>query len=160
MICLEQQSARRRSNFTPCVLKGGGGESELTDHQMTRTLVLAVFLAVSPLAVRAEEPLTTSKLWKFSAVALVGATSFDAASSWGKYERNPLLQSPAGTFGARGALIKAGLAGLSVGLQYAFRRHPSVLKSATVLNLVQAGVYTGVAVHNLGIPRPAGLTTP
>jgi hypothetical protein len=129
---------------------------------MTRIVVLGVFLAVSPLALQAQEPASTPtpKLWKFSVAALAGATSFDAASSWGKYELNPVLQSPQSTFGARGTLIKVGLAGASIGLQYAFRHHPGVLKAGSILNFIQAGVYTGVAAHNLGVPRLGGLTTP
>jgi hypothetical protein len=154
---------------------------------MRTTNVLALLLAVIPLALHAEElrrstpsggsallkstetvssaistpaPLATPKVWKYSVVALVGATSFDAASSWGKHELNPVLQSRGATFGAQGTLIKAGIAGVTVGLQIALRHHPAMLKAASVLNFVQAGVYTGVGVHNLGFPRAPGVTNP
>jgi hypothetical protein len=33
-----------------------------------------------------------------------------------------------------------------------------MLKAVTVLNFVQAGVYTGVCAHNMGIPRLPGVS--
>ncbi len=120
---------------------------------MRPVVTLLVLLAVLPLMAHAADTEKIPRVWKYSAVAMVAATSLDAASSYGLYERNPVLRSPGATFGARGSLIKLGIAGASLGLQYAFRHHPGALKRAAVLNFIQAGVYAGAGAYNLGVTR-------
>lgn len=41
----------------------------------------------------------------------LGATSADAATSWGRVELNPLLRNSRGEFGARGLALKFGIFG-------------------------------------------------
>jgi hypothetical protein len=87
-------------------------------------------------------------------VAAAAATSFDAATSWGKLESNSLLASRSGTFGAKGVGIKVGLqAGLLIP-QIWLRKHRELRTAFVVGNFAETGVYSAAAVHNLGIPRP------
>jgi hypothetical protein len=96
----------------------------------------------------------TSKLWVISCVALIAATSFDAASSWGKYEGNPLLRSSDGRFGAKGLMIKSAVAGGSLAPQILLRKRRKMERVLTIANFVQAGWYMGVGIHNIGVPQP------
>lgn len=90
-------------------------------------------------------------LWRWSAVALVASSGFDAASSYGKWEANTLLQSPDGTFGARGVMFKTGIAAVTLGTEYLLRRKYGHSKIFAVVNFMQAGVTTGVAARNLRV---------
>jgi hypothetical protein len=96
-----------------------------------------------------------SKVWIASTIALLAATSLDAASSWGKYEGNPLLRSSSGTFGAQGVSLKFAIAGAMLTPQLLFRRNRRATKFFTITNFAQAGMFTGIAIHNFGIPQPA-----
>lgn len=83
--------------------------------------------------------------------AMVGASAWDAFSSMGKSESNPLLRSSDGNFGGKGIAIKAGLAGAALLPQYFLRDRKDLRKIFTVVNFIDAGVYAGVAAHNMGI---------
>ncbi len=96
-----------------------------------------------------------SKAWVASTVALLAATSLDAASSWGKYEGNPLLRSSNGTFGAQGVSLKFAIAGAMLAPQLLFRKNRRATKFFTITNFAQAGMFTGIAIRNFGIPQPA-----
>jgi hypothetical protein len=89
--------------------------------------------------------------WKVSMAAMAGASAFDAFSSMGKSENNPLLRSSNGTFGSKGIAIKAGLAGASLVPQIFLRNRSDLRKVFTVVNFADAGVFAGVAAHNMGI---------
>ncbi len=93
-------------------------------------------------------------LWIASIVAMAGGTGADAATSWHKTESNGLLASSDGTFGAKGLAIKAGLAGGLLVPQILFRKHTDLRTAFTIGNFAQAGIFTGVAIHNAGIARP------
>jgi hypothetical protein len=69
----------------------------------------------------------------------------------GKVERNPLLASSDGTFGARGIGIKFGLAGASLVPQLLLRNHKELRKVFAIANFVDAGIFAGVAAHNMGV---------
>lgn len=90
--------------------------------------------------------------WKYSVVTLTAASFSDAASSFGKEERNPLLRSSDGTFGVKGSVIKGMITGSLVGAQFSpwFRRHRKVL---TVLNFSLSSLYVGVTIHNVRVNR-------
>ncbi|HXE15365.1 MAG TPA: hypothetical protein VN633_24785 [Bryobacteraceae bacterium] len=124
-------------------------------------LVLAVFTlqaqsqSASLLSPREADTTHVSKVWIASTVALLAATSLDAASSWGKYEGNPLLRSSNGTFGAQGVSLKFAIAGAMLAPQLLFRKNRRATKFFTITNFAQAGMFTGIAVHNFGIPQPA-----
>jgi hypothetical protein len=81
----------------------------------------------------------------------LGASAFDAFSSLGKHESNPLLRSADGSFGAKGIAIKSGLAGISLAPQIVFRDRKDLRKIFTIANFVSTGVFATVATHNLGI---------
>jgi hypothetical protein len=92
------------------------------------------------------------RLWMGSLFAVIGASTFDAATSWGKEEANPVLRSSSGQFGARGIAIKAGIAGAVLIPQLLLRKHLQLRTLFTVSNFADAAVFTGTAVHNLGVP--------
>jgi hypothetical protein len=101
----------------------------------------------------------TSKptLWKASVISLAAANAMDIHSSWGKHELNPALSGGnQATFGTQGALIKLGLQGGLIGLEYLItRRHPAgkVYRSLAVVNFGAAGAMSAVAAHNYSIGR-------
>lgn len=92
-----------------------------------------------------------NRLWITSIVANIGASTFDAASSWGKQEGDPFLASPGGAFGAKGVALKAGLAGAIIVPQICLRKHRDLKGLFAGANFIEAGVFTGVAVHNLQV---------
>ena len=95
-----------------------------------------------------------NRVWIASMLTMVAASGFDAGTSWGKQEANGLLASPDGTFGVRGVSIKAGVAAAIIIPQILFRKHKDLRAKFAVGNFAAAGVFTGVAIHNLGIaPR-------
>jgi hypothetical protein len=75
----------------------------------------------------------------------------DAASSWGKLEGNSLLASPDGTFGAKGMSIKVGIAAGVVLPQILLRKHKNLKSKFAIANFAEAGLFGGVAIHNMGI---------
>jgi hypothetical protein len=70
-------------------------------------------------------------------------------------EGNALLASSNGTFGARGVAVKAGLEAVSVIPQICMRRHKDMKGMFTMVNFGEAGIFAGVAVHNLQVRSPA-----
>ena len=96
-----------------------------------------------------------NRLWITSLFAVAGGTSFDAASSWGKRESNPLLSSANGTFGGKGLGIKVGLAAAVIVPQICLRKHKELRGAFTMGNFAGAGGFTAVALHNLGVPSAA-----
>jgi hypothetical protein len=93
-------------------------------------------------------------LWIASIFAMAAGTGADAATSWHKRESNGLLASSDGTFGAKGLGIKAGIAGGLLLPQILFHKHKDLRSAFTVGNFAQAGVFTGIAIHNAGIAAP------
>lgn len=93
-----------------------------------------------------------NRVWVASMLALVAASGFDAGTSWGKQETNGLLASSDGTFGARGMGIKAGTAAAILIPQILFRKNKGLRAKFTIGNFAGSAVFTGVAIHNVGIP--------
>jgi len=94
-------------------------------------------------------------LWKTSAASLLAANAMDEASSWGKRELNPVLSGNQGTFGKQGALLKLGVAGSVVVVEYLVLRHRpsrSLAKALAWINFGDAAVTGAVAGRNFGIP--------
>ncbi|HEX4810912.1 MAG TPA: hypothetical protein VH325_18385 [Bryobacteraceae bacterium] len=91
-----------------------------------------------------------NRIWIASMLAMVGATSLDAGTSWGKREANGFLASSDGTFGAKGLGIKAGMAA-GVILPEILLRHKDLKSKFAVGNFAEAAIFTGVSVHNLRI---------
>lgn len=97
-----------------------------------------------------------ARLWRASIVAVAAANAMDVHSSWGKHELNPTLAGPDGRFGGQGALLKLGLQGSLLGIEYLFtRHHPSgrLYRALAVLNFGVAAGIGSVAAHNYTIPR-------
>jgi hypothetical protein len=95
--------------------------------------------------------------WRASIAALTAANAMDIQSSWGKHELNPALANGGGTFGAQGALLKLGLQGTLVGIEYLITHHHSgpsgkLYRVFGIVNFGAAAGIAGVAVHNYGVP--------
>jgi hypothetical protein len=97
-------------------------------------------------------------LWKASIASLTVAHVIDVKSSWGKRELNPVLASPSGNFGGQGALIKMGVLGGVVGLEYLLTRgHPSgrFYRGLAILNFASSAAIGATAAHNYTVgPSP------
>ena len=127
---------------------------------MREILLLATLCAGSlcaqETALRFDQSATARNLWRTSIATLAVANALDVHSSWGKHELNPTLSSPAGKFGGQGALIKLGLQGGLMGVEYLITRgHPTkkLYRVLSVINFGAAGATAAVASHNYTIPR-------
>ncbi len=103
--------------------------------------------------IRSDGERRMATIWKVSIAGVLAASAWDAASSMGKAERNPLLASSDGTFGAKGLGVKFGLAGLSLAPQLLLRNHKELHKFFAIANFVDAGIFAGVAAHNMGVQQ-------
>jgi len=95
-----------------------------------------------------------NRIWVASMLSIVAATGFDAGTSWGKREGNSLLASSNGTFGSKGLSIKAGVAAGVIVPEILFRHHKDLKSKFAIGNLAEAAVFSGVAIHNMGISAP------
>jgi hypothetical protein len=152
-VSLQAQAPRQPGQIAPRVAA--------TDPDSSQPIVLSPSgeLPASPYA----SPLRSSRiasvsddqrsvtLWKISMATMLAATAFDAASSWGKSEQNPLLASSNGTFGAKGLAIKGSLAGVSLVPQLIFRNNKELRKIFTIINFGDTAMFTAIGAHNLGI---------
>ncbi|HUO29886.1 MAG TPA: hypothetical protein VMU80_11760 [Bryobacteraceae bacterium] len=121
---------------------------------MRRTaLVLIVIVAgLLPAASAAEKPSRWRAVWHASQALLAGSQVADAASSWGKLEANPLLQTNP-RFGYGALAVKFGALAVSLTAQhYMVRRNPARMRFFTGTNLAVTGMLTAVAVHNTRVP--------
>ncbi len=125
----------------------------------TRNLTPGTIAPVSApkvsIAYVAEQHTRVNRLWVASLVAVAAASGMDAATSWGKYEGNSMLASSNGRFGAKGVTIKAGLGAAALIPQIFFMRNHKQLRSRlAITNFAEAAVFSGIAVHNMGIQAP------
>ena len=94
------------------------------------------------------------RMWKASLAVMAAASAADLLTSMGKRERNPLLQSADGRFRARGMAIKSAITGGAIASQmYLLRKNPEATPYAALANIALSGLFTSVAVHNLGNRR-------
>jgi hypothetical protein len=93
----------------------------------------------------------SSTLWKVSIATMLAASAFDAVSSMGKSEQNPLLKSSDGTFGGKGVAVKFSLMGAAVVPQIIFRNRKDLRKIFTMINVGDTALFTTIGVHNLGV---------
>ena len=110
----------------------------------------------SSIALVPTAPPPSKTLWKVSLASLAVANAMDMQSSWGKHELNSTLSSPAGKFGTQGALIKLGVQGGLLGVEYLITRgHPTkrLYRVLSVVNFGAAATTAAVASHNYTIPR-------
>ena len=86
--------------------------------------------------------------------SLAAVNAADIHSSWGKHELNPALAGRTGTFGTQGALIKLGLQGGLMGIEYLITRgHPTgkVYRALSIVNFGASAGIGAVAIHNYGV---------
>jgi hypothetical protein len=92
------------------------------------------------------------KAWKISLAPMIAGFAVDAASSRGLRETNPLLAGPDGRFGAKASIIKVGIAGALIGVEYLIlRKHPGAAKLLWKLNLGSAAVSGFTTAHNYSL---------
>jgi hypothetical protein len=99
--------------------------------------------------------LPAQKLWRVSVAALAAVNAMDVQSSWHKHELNSTLADANGTFGAQGALIKLGMQGGLVGVEYLLTRHRPSARLYRAVSIINFGVAAGigsVAGHNYTVP--------
>lgn len=90
-----------------------------------------------------------NRFWKWTAAALVAGTAADAASSYGRFEANPLLRGRDGRFGSRGIAIKIGAAGGTLLIErLIIRKNRRAARAFGFVNLAGAGTFGAVAVRN------------
>ena len=120
-----------------------------------RVRALAMLCALSVCPVGAAS--LPHKLWIAGVAALAAANVADAASSWGKRELNLIL--PQQRFGVEDALVKAGIVGAFMGVEYRIvRRHPLLRRKVAAMNLCGAGLDAVIVAHNLTVPKPSGVS--
>jgi hypothetical protein len=115
--------------------------------------LLLILLALSqPVASAADRSSRWRAVWHISQSMLVAGNSADIASSWGKYETNPLLRVGS-RFSYGSMAIKVGMmvGGLTV-QTYVAHKYPNRIPYFASANLALAGVLGIVAAHNTGIP--------
>ena len=106
---------------------------------------------------RPAAPARDARLWKISVATLAAANAMDVQSSWGKHELNGTLAGSSGTFGGQGALIKLGIQGGLVGVEFLITRgHPSgrLFRTLAIVNFGATAAIGGTAAHNYTVPRP------
>lgn len=91
------------------------------------------------------------RLWKTSLAVMAAASAADLLTSIGKREQNPMLRGANGRFGGRGIAIKSAITGSAMASQiFLLWKNSEALPHATVANFALSGLFTSVAVHNLG----------
>ena len=89
----------------------------------------------------------TRQQFTISAIALSAATAADIASSYGRYERNPIVGH--GEFGAAMAAKTAAIPAASLLLEWLWiRRHPEHAGLFAKINFVAAGMHGFAATWN------------
>jgi hypothetical protein len=90
--------------------------------------------------------------WKISLVPVVASQTLDAYSSYGLRELNPDLAGSGGRFDERSALLKAGITGALIGVEYLLvRKHRGSTRLLWKLNIVSSAITGGVAAHNFSL---------
>ena len=112
-------------------------------------LLIALFL---PAASAAERPGRWHTLWHVSEALLVAGNAADAATSWGKYETNPMLRTGQ-SFGYGSLAIKLAMTAGSVAVQhYVAHKSPNHIRYFIPANLAAAAALGFVAAHNTTVP--------
>ena len=102
-----------------------------------------------------EHPAPAKKLWRASLVTLAATDALDVHSSWGKRELNPALAATSRVFGRDAALIKLGIFGGVIGVEYLVtRRRPGsrLYRALAFINFGGCAANGAVAIHNYGLP--------
>jgi hypothetical protein len=95
-------------------------------------------------------------LWRTSLVALAVSDAVDVHSSWGRGELNPVLSSGGGQFGYQGALIKMGIQGGVIAVEYLMlHRRPSkgLYRAFSLVNFGGSSATGAAAIHNYRLTK-------
>lgn len=130
-------------------------------------IFLVLFIAALSPALRAADnslPMATESVdaaaarqsamrhWEISLAPLVASQALDVSSSWGMRELNPILAQPNGGFGAKSAVLKLGVVGAFVGVEYMFaKKSPRAARLFEKLNWSGAALTSAFAIHNYAI---------
>ena len=113
-------------------------------------LLLFTVLLLPP-ASAADKPARWHTVWRISQALLAGADAADAASSWGKYETNPLVRTGQ-RFGYGSLAIKLGaLTGGVVAQHFILRSAPYQTPLFASANLAGAALLSVAAAHNMHV---------
>lgn len=105
-----------------------------------------------PISKERPESQKSYRAWQISLVPVAASQALDIYSSRGLHELNPVLAAPDQRFGGQAALIKLGIAGALVGVEYiVVRKHPGAAKLLWKLNVASAAVTGATAAHNFSI---------
>lgn len=107
----------------------------------------------------AQQPMTeriasqkSYRAWQLSLAPVIASQALDVYSSQGLRELNPALAGPDHRLDAQSALLKLGVAGALIGVEYLIvRKHPGAAKLLWKLNIASAAVTGAVAAHNFSI---------
>jgi hypothetical protein len=102
-----------------------------------------------------ERPAPWATRWKISMAALAAANAVDTVSSWQKRELNPTLTPSSSTFGGQSTVLKMGITGIVMGVEWlAMRRHPrpQLYRALSIVNFGSAAAIGVVAGHNFTVP--------
>ena len=111
--------------------------------------MLAVLFSQLALGADGGSRRSSRKLWWVSVAAVAAASFFDAHSSWGRPENNPLLRSGGGRFGGRGLGIKFSVLGAGCALEWLLiRKSPALAPAAAATNLGLSGILGSAAIRN------------
>jgi hypothetical protein len=92
------------------------------------------------------------RAWKISLIPVAVSQGLDVYSSYGMRELNPLLAGSDGGFGGRAAILKLGVTGALLSVEYlVIRRHPQSARVFSKLNWAGSIATTGLAAHNLAV---------
>ena len=136
------------------VLIALGSASAFQAQTLNQPGRIAVLPKTTIANVKDDHDTVANRVWFASAFAVVAGSSFDAATSWGKREANPLLGSSNGDFGEKGLAIKAGITAALIVPQIWLHKRKEYRTKLTVINFIDAGIFTGVAIHNAGLAPP------
>jgi hypothetical protein len=116
------------------------------------SFLLFLVILFPPLASAADRSSRWRAAWRVGQGLLVAGNTADIASSWGKYETNPLIRTGS-RFGYGSMAIKLGLLAGGLAMQnYVAHKFPNRIPYFASADLALAGVLGIVAAHNSGVP--------
>jgi hypothetical protein len=116
------------------------------------SFLLFLVILFPPLASAADRSSRWRAVWHVGQGLLVAGNAADIATSWGKYETNPLLHTGS-QFGYASMAIKLGMMAGGLTMQhYVAHKIPNRIPYFASADLALAGLLGIVAAHNSGVP--------
>jgi hypothetical protein len=117
-------------------------------------MLVAVPLWAEQAQTHAGDRTPPSNWWRTSVVALISSSAFDAYSSVGRPEVNPILRGSGGRFTARSIAIKALITGSALGVQWLLlKKRPDMAPVVVSVNVSMTAVNIYAGVHNTRLRR-------